>query len=601
MRLHVVTGKGGTGKTTVAAALGPRPRPRRAARCCSSRSRAGRASPGSSTARRSPTRSGRSPSARATRTTAATRAATCTRSPSTPRARSSTTCRCSTACAARASALTKLGMVDFATTIAPGLSRRPGHRQGHRGDPAQAGGHAERLRLRRGGPRRAADRPHRPVPQRHRRGLRPGQGRAGPVARRHRGQRDQVAADRRALRHAPWRRCPCRRPWTGSPRSGASRGMQVGGIIVNMSRPGACRARLELKAQPDLPAMAAALGSAGLYDTDGLAAALAEELSEHLRLDRAGRPRAHRARERLASRCTSCRWSPRGSTWPRCTSSRPSCASRERRRSRQRTGNREQQEIMSAENRPVWTSTGSSTTGAPGSSSAAARAVWARPPRRPRSGCAPPSAAARSCVLTVDPARRLAQSMGLTSLDNTPAAGGRHRRRGGRQPARDDAGHEAHLRRDRRGARRPGPGRADPGQPLLPVAVVQLRRDAGVHGDGEARPAAPVRRVGPDRGGHAAEPVGARLPRRAGAAGPVPRRAADQGADRAGEGGPRLRAGAQRRPVGDDRGADQAARRAGAARRPDVHHRLRHDVRRVPRARRRDLPAAPGARARRSW
>ena len=27
----------------------------------------------------------------------------------------------------------------------------------------------------------------------------------------------------------------------------------------------------------------------------------------------------------------------------------------------------------------------------------------------------------QACVLTVDPARRLAQSMGLTSLDNTPA------------------------------------------------------------------------------------------------------------------------------------------------------------------------------------
>ena len=44
----------------------------------------------------------------------------------------------------------------------------------------------------------------------------------------------------------------------------------------------------------------------------------------------------------------------------------------------------------------------------------------ARPRPRPRSACAPPSAAGRPCVLTVDPARRLAQSMGLTSLDNTP-------------------------------------------------------------------------------------------------------------------------------------------------------------------------------------
>ena len=91
-------------------------------------------------------------------------------------------------------------------------------------------------------------------------------------------------------------------------------------------------------------------------------------------------------------------------------------------------------------------------------------------------------------VLTIDPARRLAQSMGIDSLDNTP-------RRvkgvdGGRRTARDDARHEAHLRRDRRGARGRRPGRRDPGQPLLPVALGGLRGHAGVHGDGEAGPAA---------------------------------------------------------------------------------------------------------------
>ena len=53
-------------------------------------------------------------------------------------------------------------------------------------------------------------------------------------------------------------------------------------------------------------------------------------------------------------------------------------------------------------------------------------------------------------VLTIDPARRLAQSMGLTALDNTPRPvtgvddGGR------RLARRDDARHEADLRRDRR-------------------------------------------------------------------------------------------------------------------------------------------------------
>ena len=45
--------------------------------------------------------------------------------------------------------------------------RRARHGQGDRGDPPQAAGLAQRLRLRRGGARRAAHRPGRPVPQRH--------------------------------------------------------------------------------------------------------------------------------------------------------------------------------------------------------------------------------------------------------------------------------------------------------------------------------------------------------------------------------------------------------------------------------------------------
>ena len=57
-------------------------------------------------------------------------------------------------------------------------------------------------------------------------------------------------------------------------------------------------------------------------------------------------------------------------------------------------------------------------------------------------------------VLTIDPARRLAQSMGIEALDNTPRPGRRRRPRARRrQPRRDDARHEAHLRR---GGREPG-------------------------------------------------------------------------------------------------------------------------------------------------
>jgi hypothetical protein len=58
--------------------------------------------------------------------------------------------------------------------------------------------------------------------------------------------------------------------------------MQVGGIVINMARP-AMLSREELKDQPDLAAMAAALGAAGLYDAESLAASLADELVEHAR------------------------------------------------------------------------------------------------------------------------------------------------------------------------------------------------------------------------------------------------------------------------------------------------------------------------------
>ena len=92
-------------------------------------------------------------------------------------------------------------------------------------------------------------------------------------------------------------------------------------------------------------------------------------------------------------------------------------------------------------------------------------------------------------VLTIDPARRLAQSMGIEKLDNIPrpVPGVDVGRRVAR---RDDAGHEAHLRRGRRVPGQPREGRADPGNPFYVSAVQLLRRHAGVHGDGEARPAA---------------------------------------------------------------------------------------------------------------
>ena len=97
-------------------------------------------------------------------------------------------------------------------------------------------------------------------------------------------------------------------------------------------------------------------------------------------------------------------------------------------------------------------------------------------------------------VLTIDPARRLAQSLGLTELDNTPRPVTDIDTSSGRQPPRDDARHEADLRRGRHRPLRARQGRADPRQPLLPGRQQLLRRHAGVHGDGEARPAQGERR-----------------------------------------------------------------------------------------------------------
>jgi cellulose biosynthesis protein BcsQ len=57
------------------------------------------------------------------------------------------------------------------------------------------------------------------------------------------------------------------------------KGIQVGGVIVNMARPALLDG--DLHQAPDLPALAAALAAAGLGDTGQLAADLAAELAEH--------------------------------------------------------------------------------------------------------------------------------------------------------------------------------------------------------------------------------------------------------------------------------------------------------------------------------
>ncbi len=103
-----------------------------------------------------------------------------------------------------------------------------------------------------------------------------------------------------------------------------------------------------------------------------------------------------------------------------------------------------------------------------------------------------------------------------------PAAGaGRRPRPGGRRLARrDDARHEAHLRRGGREPGQPREGRSRSWPTRSTSRAVQLvRGHPGVHGDGEARPAATreARRrgtLGPDRRRHPAVALGAGLPRR---------------------------------------------------------------------------------------
>ena len=109
--------------------------------------------------------------------------------------------------------------------------------------------------------------------------------------------------------------------------------------------------------------------------------------------------------------------------------------------------------------------------------------------RRPRPARRPSRAAGSSSSPSTRPAGWPSRSASPSST--TPPARSRGiDTAGGRDARRDDARHEADLRRGRRGALDAGEGRADPRQPLLPGGLQLLRRHAGVHGDGEARPAA---------------------------------------------------------------------------------------------------------------
>ena len=140
-------------------------------------------------------------------------------------------------------------------------------------------------------------------------------------------------------------------------------------------------------------------------------------------------------------------------------------------------------------------------------------------------GLAGARAGRRTLVLTIDPAKRLANALGLSTLGHDVQAVPPEKVALGGAPVagiarRDDARPEARLRRDRR--------RATPriresqkrifGQPHLPADLVDAGRVARVRGDGQAVRDRGREEVRPHHPRHAADGERARLPRRAGAA-----------------------------------------------------------------------------------
>ena len=208
------------------------------------------------------------------------------------------------------------------------------------------------------------------------------------------------------------------------------------------------------------------------------------------------------------------------------------------------------------------------------------------------------------CVLTIDPAKRLADSLGLQELENTPRrvdptlferAGSEMRGELWAMKLDAKATFDELVRKHAPDAETPRP---DPREPHLPPALQRPGGLPGVHGDGEALrdpPGGPLRLPRPR---HAALAQRARLPRRAQAAHAVhrgPRHADVHEADRL-----RHQGGRPRQLDGVQRA--EARHRPGPDLRPErVLPGLQRHGRRLPRARQARLRAArrPGDHLRR--
>jgi len=176
-------------------------------------------------------------------------------------------------------ALSKLGMVDFATTIAPGLS-----------DVLVTGKATEatRRRVKGGGYTYDAVVMDAPPTGRVGRFLNvtaevSGLAKVGPV----RSHADTVANVIKSPQTAVHFVCtleemPVQETIDGIAELRQIKGMQVGGVIVSMARPAVLPLE-ELKKEQDIAALSGSLAKAGLHSTDELAKSLAAELAGHAR------------------------------------------------------------------------------------------------------------------------------------------------------------------------------------------------------------------------------------------------------------------------------------------------------------------------------
>jgi anion-transporting ArsA/GET3 family ATPase len=176
-------------------------------------------------------------------------------------------------------ALTKLGLVDFATTIAPGLS-----------DVLVTGKATEAARRKRPGGGYLYDAVVMDAPPTGRIGRFlnvtaevSGLAKVGPI-RTHADAVANVIKSPQTVVHfvSTLEEMPVQETLDGVAELRAIPRLHVGGVVINMARP-TMLSRHNLEAPPEGGTLAAALAAAGLHGTDTLAKDLAEELAEHAR------------------------------------------------------------------------------------------------------------------------------------------------------------------------------------------------------------------------------------------------------------------------------------------------------------------------------